>query len=45
MQGRRFLGPKNFFFENIPEDGTLVPKPVAIGTWYEVCFVIRFIVF
>jgi len=27
------------------DDGTLVPKHVGVGIWYEVCFVIRFTVF
>jgi len=45
MQQHRFLGPNIIFAENLPDDGTLIPKHVAVGTWYEVCFVICFIVF
>jgi hypothetical protein len=26
-------------YNNLPDDGTLVPKRVAVGTWYEVYFV------
>jgi len=34
-----------FFAEKLPDDGTLMPKYVGVGIWYEVCFVICFIVF
>jgi hypothetical protein len=33
-----------FIVDKLPEDDTLVPKHVAVGTWYEVCFVICFII-
>ena len=33
------VGPTDLA-EKLPDDGTLVPKHVAVGTWYELCFVI-----
>jgi len=36
MQQHRSLGPNSIFPENLPDDGTFVPKHVAVGTWYEV---------
>ena len=35
----------NCFFDKLPDDATLMLTHVGIGTWYEVCFVISFIVF
>jgi hypothetical protein len=37
-------GYEPLWFINYPDDGTLVPKHVEVGSWYEVCFVIRLIV-
>jgi hypothetical protein len=34
-----------FVVEKLPDDGTLVPKHVGVGTWYEVRFVMCFILF
>jgi len=31
--------------DKLPDDGTLVPKHIAVGMKYEVCFVICFILF
>jgi hypothetical protein len=39
------LDLRNFVVDKLPVDGTLGPKHVAVGIWYEVCFVICFIVF
>ena len=38
------VGLRNFVVDKLPEDGTLVPKYVGVGTSYELCFVIYFIV-
>ena len=38
------LDLRAFIAEKIPNYGTLVPKHVGIGTWYEVGFVMYFIV-
>jgi hypothetical protein len=32
------LDVRTFAAEKLPDDGTLVPKHVGVGTWYEVCF-------
>ena len=32
-----------FVTEKLPYDVSLVPKHVGAGTWYEVCFMIRFV--
>jgi len=40
-----FVGSKNFVTENLPEDGTLVPKYVGIDTCYELCFMIYYFIF
>ena len=34
-----------FVVDKLPDYGALVPKHVAVATWYEVCFVICFIAF
>ena len=39
------LDLRNSFVEKFPDDGTSVPKHVGVGTCYEVCFVIRSVVF
>jgi hypothetical protein len=39
------LDLRTFVVDKPPVDGTLVPKHVAVGVLYEVCFVICFIVF
>jgi len=39
------LDLRTFVAEELPDDGTLVPKYVGVGIWYEVCFVTYFIVF
>jgi len=36
---------ENFVVDKDPENGTLVPKHAGVGTLYEVCFMIYFIVF
>ena len=36
------LGPRTFVVHKLPDDGTLVPKHAAVGTLYEVRFVICF---
>ena len=33
-----------FVVDKLPDDGTLVPKHVGVGTCYEVCFVTYFVV-
>jgi hypothetical protein len=33
---------RKFEAQKFPDDGTLVPKHVEDGTWYEMCFVIYF---
>jgi hypothetical protein len=38
------LDLRNFVADKQPDDDTLVPKYVAVGTWYEVCFMNRFAV-
>jgi hypothetical protein len=39
------VGPTNFAVDKIPDNGALLPKHVGVGMWYEVCFMICFIVF
>jgi hypothetical protein len=39
------VGPTTFAVEKLPDNGTLLPKHVGVGIWYEVYFVICFIVF
>jgi hypothetical protein len=34
------LDLRQLITEIIPDYGTLLPKHVGVGTWYEVCFVI-----
>ena len=36
---------RTFLDDQLSDVDTLVPKPVAVGTWYEVCFVFYFTVF
>jgi len=35
----------SFVVNKMPEDGTLLPEHVGVGTSYEVCFIICFSVF
>jgi hypothetical protein len=35
---------RNFVAEEFPDEGTLVPKHVGVGSLYEVCFVVYNIV-
>jgi hypothetical protein len=37
------LDRRTFAVYTLPDDGTSLPKHVAVGIWYEVCFVIYFI--
>jgi hypothetical protein len=34
------LNLRTFVAEKLPDDGILVPKPVEVSTWHEVCQVI-----
>jgi hypothetical protein len=36
------LDLRKFVAEKLPDDSTLVPKYVGVGTGYDVCFVICF---
>ena len=36
---------RTFVAEKLPDDGTVFPKHLRVGTWYEVCPVICFTVF
>jgi hypothetical protein len=36
---------RTFVVDIVPEDGTVVPKRVGVGTLYEVFFMVYFIVF
>ena len=36
---------RSFVVDKFPDNGTLVFENVAVGTWYEMCFVICFAVF
>jgi hypothetical protein len=40
MRRSVFVAPTNFVAENLPEDGTLVPKYVGFCPWYEMFFVV-----
>jgi hypothetical protein len=39
------IDQSTFVVDVLPNDGTLVSKHVAIGTWYKVCFVIYLMYF
>jgi hypothetical protein len=38
------LDVRNFLVDKLPDDGILVPKDAGVINWYEVFFVICFIV-